>query len=132
MMNRLISANSLLAPSFDRLLDQAFGVFAPRSPNGRSRETVEQTDEAHVLRIDLPGLRKEDIQLDLNDRTLTVTAESHTDRPFATQYRRAWSLGPEIDTTRISARLDLGVLELTLPKLAPVTPAPRTIEIQTA
>jgi HSP20 family molecular chaperone IbpA len=131
-MNRLISANSLLAPSFNRLLDHAFGAFAPLSPDGRSRETVEQTEEAHVLRIDLPGLRKEDIQLDLNDRTLTVAAESPADRPFATRYRRAWSLGPEIDTARISARLDLGVLEVTLPKLTPATPATRTIEIQTA
>jgi len=130
-MNRLISANSLLAPSFDRLLDHAFGAFVSSS-DGRSRETVDQTDEAHVLRIDLPGLRKEDIQLDLNDRTLTVAGESTADRPLATRYRRAWSLGPEIDTTRISARLDLGVLEVTLPKLAPVAPAARTIEIQSA
>ena len=130
-MNRLISANSLLAPSFNRLLDHAFGAFAP-STEGRSRETVDQTEEAHVLRVDLPGLSKEDIQLDLNDRTLTIAAESPADRPFATRYRRAWSLGPEIDTARISARLDLGVLEVTLPKLTPATPATRTIEIQSA
>jgi HSP20 family protein len=131
-MNRLLSANPLLAPSFNRLLDHAFGAFAPLATDGRPRETVEQTDEAHLLHIDLPGLRKEDIQLDLNDRTLTVAAESPADRPFATHYRRAWSLGPEIDTARISARLDLGVLEVTLPKLTPATPATRTIEIQSA
>jgi HSP20 family protein len=129
-MNRLIT-HPLLSPAFDRLFDRAFEAFAP-STEGRFHEQLDEKDESHVLRIDLPGLRKEDIRLDLNDRALTVTAESPADRPFALQYRRAWTLGPEIDTAGISARLELGVLELTLPKIAPAERQPRTIEIQTA
>jgi HSP20 family protein len=128
-MNRLIT-HPLLSPSLDRLFDRAFEAFAPAA-EGRFHERLDQTDESHVLRVDLPGLHKEDIRLDLNDRTLTVTAEAPADRPFALQYRRAWTLGPEIDTAGISARLDLGVLELTLPKVAPAEREPRTIEIQT-
>ncbi|HEY8962673.1 MAG TPA: Hsp20/alpha crystallin family protein [Luteolibacter sp.] len=128
-MNRLIT-HPLLSPSLDRLFDRAFEAFAP-SPEGRFHEHLDQNDQSHVMRIDLPGLRKEDIRLDLNDRALTVTAESPADRPFALQYRRTWALGPEIDTTGISARLELGVLELTLPKVAPAERQPRTIEIQT-
>lgn len=94
------------------------------------REAFHQTDNAWILRLDLPGFSKEDITLTLTDRTLQLAAETPPERPFGGKLERQWKLGDDVDTTAISARLENGVLELTLSKQTPVLTQPTTIQIQ--
>jgi HSP20 family molecular chaperone IbpA len=63
-------------------------------------------------------------------RTLQLAAETPPERPFGGKFERQWKLGEDIDATAISARLENGVLELTLAKRPPVVPQATTIEIQ--
>lgn len=101
------------------------------------------TDEGdhYLLEADLPGFRKEDIRLSLDGDTLTVRAERHSnvekkekdkvvrvERSYGS-YSRSFDL-TGIQADGITAKYDNGVLQLTLPKQEPITPASRMIEIQ--
>jgi HSP20 family protein len=94
------------------------------------REVFHESDIAWILRLDLPGFSKPDVKLTVTGRVLQVTAETPAGQPFGGKFERNWNLGEDVDTTSISARLENGVLELTLPKRTPVVPQPATIEIQ--
>lgn len=109
---------------FDRLLD--------RSTASAPRETFHETDSAWVLRIDLPGYAKENIQLTLTDGSLKLTAETKADRPFGGKFERQWKLGDDVDGANTVARLENGVLELSFPKKPKVVSQPTRIEIQSS
>jgi HSP20 family protein len=97
---------------------------------GSNREAFHESDTAWILCLDLPGFSKPDVKLTVTDRVLQVVAETKPEQPFGGKFERKWNLGEDIDPTAISARLENGVLELTLPKRPPVVPQPTTIEIQ--
>jgi HSP20 family protein len=97
--------------------------------HGGPRETLHESDTSWILRIDLPGFSKPDVKLTVTDRVLSITAETPVEQTFAAGFKRVLKLGEDVDTTAISARLENGVLELTLPKRTPVTPETTTIEI---
>ena len=94
------------------------------------REAFYESENAWVLRLDLPGYRKEDINVTVTDRVVQLTAETPPDQPFGGKLERQWNLGDDIDAAALSARLENGVLELTLPKRPPVVAVPTTIQIQ--
>ncbi len=85
-----------------------------------------ETPEALMLAADVPGVRKDDLEIDLRDGVLTVSASlSLKDyeglRPLYSEYNvgnfhRRFTLGETIDQEKISATVDNGVLTLTLPK----------------
>jgi HSP20 family protein len=111
----------------DRFLDRS--RFNPAVATG-PRESFHESDNAWILRVDLPGFSKADATLTVNNRTLQLAAETPADRAFGGKFERQWKLGDDIDATAISARLENGVLELTLPKRPEVAAEPTTIEIQ--
>jgi HSP20 family protein len=115
------------ANEFDRFLDRS--LFNPAFQVG-PREAFHESDEAWILRIDLPGFTKEDVKMTITDRNLQLTAETPGDRPFGGKMEREWLLGEDVDCTGIGARLENGVLELTLPKKPHVTAEPKTIEVK--
>lgn len=77
---------------------------------------VSQTDEATVLSIDVPGLSREQLQLRIEDNMVHL----HSIEGAPRQVRRSWELPHEIDVPASSAKLDLGVLTLTLQRRKPV------------
>lgn len=95
-----------------------------------------------VLCAELPGFRKEDIQLNLDNGVLTIRAQHQEtseeknekehylcrERHYGS-YQRSFSVSG-IQEDAITASYDNGVLKLTLPKEAPVVPAARQISIQ--
>ncbi len=111
----------------DRFFDRS--ILNPASTAG-PRESFHESDNAWILRLDLPGFSKPDVTLTVTDRNLQLTAETPAERPFGGKFERQWKLGNDIDATAISARLENGVLELTLPKKPEVVAQPTTIEIQ--
>ena len=98
-----------------------------------------ETEEAITLLAELPGVSKEALDIDVEDRQLTITAGVKEDeaglQPLYTEYgiggfTRSFRLGDTIDQGRISATLTDGVLTLVLPKAERLKP--RKIEIATA
>jgi HSP20 family protein len=92
------------------------------------RMDVYETENAYRVVADLPGLRKEDIDIAINGAEVTVSAEAKREKTvgdgekallnerFAGKYQRTFALGYEIDEANAQAKYADGVLELTLPK----------------
>lgn len=93
-----------------------------------------------TLYADLPGVSREQLNLQVESDTLTIEAESnlsvpegltssHTEVGLA-RFRRVFTLSKELDTERVSAELAQGVLKLRIPKARHAQP--RRIEVQVA
>ena len=97
-----------------------------------------ETDESFVLRADLPGLSEEDIKIEFDDGTLTVSGERKSEheskgegyyrveRAFGS-FSRSLTLPQGVDPEAVTANFDRGVLEVQIPK--PEARKPRRIEI---
>ena len=99
---------------------------------------ITEDENALILLADLPGVANDSVDIDLREGVLTLTAKVdplETNRKLVYKeyniggYQRRFSVSKDIDTEKISAKLDNGVLRLTLPKLA--SRKPRKIEIST-
>ncbi len=112
------------ANELDRFLDRR--LFQANEP-ATARQSFHESDDAWILRIDLPGHAREDISLTVTGHTLHLTAEARQDSPFAGKSEHQWKLGDDVDESAIAARLENGVLELTIPKRP--KPEPRSIDI---
>lgn len=103
------------------------------------RADIRDLDDKFVLDAELPGFNKEDISLDLKEGILTVKAEHKEDQEqkqgeYIRRERRTGSFARSfdvsgIDESGISAAYKNGILEVTLPKQAPVVPESRQIDI---
>ncbi|MGL4402103.1 MAG: Hsp20/alpha crystallin family protein [Luteolibacter sp.] len=110
----------------NRLIDRSL---TETTRHSAPHEAFHESDTSWILRIDLPGFSKPDVKLTVTDQILHLTAETGSEQFFVGKFDRKWNLGDDVDITAISARLENGVLELTLPKRIPVIPQPTTIEI---
>jgi HSP20 family molecular chaperone IbpA len=91
-----------------------------------------ETEKEITLLADMPGVTPDDLTIDLRDNTLTLTAdiapvddlqEAVIIREYETgRYYRQFSLSELIDQGKINAKLNDGVLRLTLPKVEKATP----------
>jgi HSP20 family protein len=100
-----------------------------------------ETDEHFVLRADLPGMDEDDIKIELEDGTLTVSGERkaeheskhegyyRVERAFG-GFSRSLALPKGVDPENVNASFDRGVLEVRIPK--PAERKPRRIEISGA
>ena len=97
-----------------------------------------ETEKAITLLADMPGVKAEDLTVDLRDDTLTLTGEVRPSvktpgrkvyEEYETgRYYRQFSLSEVIAQEKIDAKLSDGVLRLTLPKVEKATP--RRIEVK--
>jgi HSP20 family protein len=102
------------------------------------RVDVRETAEAYTVAAEIPGVKKEDIHVEIEGNEVTISAETRreaqkegekwlrTERSFGKTARR-FALPQDLDEARAAAKFADGVLELTLPKRAAVTG--RKIEI---
>lgn len=99
---------------------------------------IYETQRELVLLADVPGAVGENLELDIRDNVLTLTARARTPdakwRPIYEEYRlgdytRQFRLGQQIDQAKISAKVKDGVLTLSLPKAE--SALPRRITVQT-
>jgi HSP20 family protein len=120
---------------FDDAFDSLFRGFLarPLSPNGSEevapiRVDVTENDNAYTLRAEIPGVKKDDIQITIDGDTVAINAEVKNqkevkdgDRVLRTEryygkVHRAFALGQPVDEASAAAKYADGVLELTLPK----------------
>ena len=105
--------------SFERFLNDAF--LAPASTGVK----VEQDEQAWTVTLDVPGVSREQLTIDV-DKTV-VRVKTVADAPR--QYQAAYELPAEIDAEATSAKLENGVLTLSLAKKKPVVTS-RSIEVK--
>ncbi|MEM7581938.1 MAG: Hsp20/alpha crystallin family protein [Acidobacteriota bacterium] len=88
---------------------------------------IRETDGAFVATADLPGLTKEDIDVSIEDNVLTVSGERkfedasdngtfrRVERAYGT-FRRSFTLPRGVDSSKVEAKFENGVLTLDIPK----------------
>lgn len=123
--------NDLVDDFFKGFLVRPVGVEGARSePLPRMKVDVAEKNGAYVVSAELPGVKKEDIQITIDGAQVTLAAEVkrekevsqdervlHTERTYG-KVSRSFALPQEIDEAKAEAKFRDGVLELTLPKKA--------------
>lgn len=101
---------------------------------------IYETESCYVLNAELPGLTKEEINIDVNDNTLTLKGEKkfeervekdnyvRVERSYG-NFARSFVLSDDVNTEGITANYNQGVLELTLPKKEEAKPKEIKVEI---
>lgn len=107
---------------------------------GRINIDVSEKDGAYVVHADIPGVKKEDIQVSIDGDQVSISAEARAEKEVKDSERvlhreryygkvaRVFSLGADIDQAGASAKFVDGVLELTLPKKAEAAGRQLTIQ----
>ena len=134
-----------LQNEMNRLFNTVFDAPAPGNGAAMRRwmpaMDLVETDGHFVLRADLPGMGEEDINIELEDGTLTVSGERKAEHESSNEgyyrverafgsFSRSLTLPKGIDPEGVSAKFDRGVLEVRIPK--PEERKPRRIEISGA
>lgn len=114
-----------------RLWTGANGEFEPRG--FQLALDVEETADAYTVRANLPGIKLDDISVNIHDDVLTVSAESAAEardedsrtllreRRYG-KFRRSLRLPTIVDGNAVAANLEAGVLIIALPKAEHVKP----------
>ncbi|MCY4540930.1 MAG: Hsp20/alpha crystallin family protein [Rhodobacteraceae bacterium] len=125
----------------DNVLERVFGASSPTGPARNPRVPavdVYETASEYILLLDLPGVRKEDIDVKYSDGTISISAQARglerTDGTWIQherrvgRYVRGVNLGRAINPSRISAEYTNGILELTVSK--PGSEQVETVDIE--
>jgi HSP20 family protein len=114
-----------------RMLDQTFGGFGWPSPliseaGGWSPLVdIEEQDDAYVLEAELPGVKREDVDIEVAGNELSITGEIKEKERKGAMRRRTRRTGrfeyrvrllDQVDSSKIEASLDQGVLTVRVPK----------------
>lgn len=130
-----------LFDAFDRMFEDTFFGGLERQFAPCRTDIIDQGDK-YVLKADMPGFRKEDIKISIQGDQLNISAERNEDTSeqdnrgnYVRRERRYNALSRSfgldgIDSSRISASYENGVLTLELPKLKEALPEAKTIEIK--
>jgi len=123
------NANDLVPTSFSTLIDRLFNdklsqagtdFFVPKVD-------IAESEKAFELHLAAPGLTKKDFKIEISNSVITISgerkfAEEKKDRDFRsieTQYgtfSRSFTLPETVDSSKIEAKYNNGILELTIPK----------------
>ena len=118
-------------PVFDNLFDDFFTTGSQGTSSVMKTDIVEK-DGNYELSIEMPGVKKEDIQMELKDGYLNVTASHNTNTEdkdkegriirqerVSGSYSRSFYVGNDVRTEDVKASFDNGELIVTVPKEAP-------------
>lgn len=133
---------------FDRNFFRNFGnmdraLYGKHAQN-MMKTDVKETDEGYEVDIDLPGFKKDEIQLELNNGYLTISTQKALEKDeknkkgrmlrqerYAGMMQRSFYVGEHITEEDVKASYESGVLHLVLPKKdAPKMPEKKTIQIE--
>ncbi len=138
-MNALLPISRLEA-MFDDLLTPTWRFAdGETSLNVTPRADILEGEKAYMIQLDLPGVAREDLSIEVEGQTLTISARRsvpvpegfkalHNERADRIEYRRSFTLGNGVDVGRVEARLENGSLTVTLAKSEQALP--RKIEIK--
>lgn len=117
----------------NNLVRENHGTTAPRE--GEKFVTpvasVNETPDGYVLELEMPGVNKDGLEISVENNQLSITGRKNTSLPEGTpvhresrpnNYRRLFEIDPSINSAKIGARINQGVVTLTLPKAEEVKP----------
>ncbi len=145
MVNRLTRWDPIrdmisMREAVDRMLDESFARGSQSRGTGAWLLPMDAyiTDDAIVIRADIPGIEPDDLDITLEGDTLTIRGEIKRDdannrkyvlleRPTG-KFERTLTINTPIDNDKVEANFNNGVLTLTLPKAEAVKPRQITVK----
>ena len=126
---------------FDDAFDRVFGPVPTDNLASRSPALdVAESERGYTVKLEMPGVAKEDVKVSIEGRQVTVQAQSqrqderkdservvYRERSVAS-YARTFTLPVEVDQAEAGAKLEHGVLTLTLPKRGARSAAQITVQ----
>jgi len=139
-----------LRDEVDQLFDYAFGRLLGQHEGNRGAQMLEgwgpavnlyDDKEALTVQAELPGMKKDEIQINLQDGFLTISgerkqeekyenAESYRSERLLGRFHRSISLPSEVDAEKIKASYTDGILTVTLPKSEKARPKQIPISVK--
>lgn len=132
-MSNLRLLDPTFSDSFESALRRFFSptVFETETPSLSMRIDVSEKDDAYVVKADIPGVKKEDINVRVDGNVIQIDAETKREKDtkgngdkvlrserYYGNISRTFSLAQDVDDTKSQARYADGVLTLELPKKA--------------
>ena len=118
-----------VSPRFVDVFDSIFNeqVFSPATINKVPAVNIAETENAFAIELAVPGLKKEDIKINLDKNLLTISAEvkkeettevkNYSKKEFSySSFSRSFTLPESVDQNKIEAAYTDGVLKLTVAK----------------
>jgi HSP20 family protein len=114
--------------ALDRLFEDSFFGFDRDLLNARTsnpyqdqtlRVNVSEDENAYFVEAQLPGFTKKDVEVELENAVLTISAERKQkkgDHESVEKRSRSITVGEDIDSNKVSAKIENGILTVTLPK----------------
>lgn len=136
---------AVYGPTFDDFAEKFFYGWPRYETDGETawlpRTDVNETDKDVVVDVELPGIDKKDVKVEVKDNTLTISGERKSERTEKGEnccvserhygkFERSFSLGDHVDSTKIAAAYKNGVLTITLPKTEKALPKEITVEVK--
>lgn len=128
------SSWSGVAPDLERILDGFFQARGAGGDSGGHQRWVPATDlveteDSYVLTADLPGLREDDVAVEVDDQVLTISGERRNENEQKSEgyyrverafghFSRSVTLPQGVDENAVTASFNDGVLEVRIPKPA--------------
>ena len=101
--------NNLFESSF---LNENCGITPYKTTN------ITESDNDYRVQIAVPGLSKEDIKVKVEDNLLTISYDKNNkDFSFISSFSRSYSLPDDGDDTNIGAKVENGVIKITIPRI---------------
>ena len=98
--------------------------------------SVSENSDGYLLELEMPGVSKDGLEISIENNELSITGRRSNPRIEGTvvhresrshNYRRTFEIDPSINREKISARINQGVVTLTLPKAEEVKPRKITV-----
>ena len=139
------SRGSLAGPSLDDFIERFFYGWPSFEKNAEvawsPRVDVHESDKEITIDVEVPGIDKKDINVEVKDNTLTITGERkyedkeegtnchRTERHYG-RFERTFGLPETVEQEKVDANYNNGVLHLTLPKTEKALPKKVDIQVK--
>ena len=124
--------DDFFADPFEMMVPQGRSPLYGKHAKNLMKTDVRETEDSYELDIDLPGFKKEDVNVELKDGYLTISAAKSLNKDeggkngkyirqerYAGSMSRSFYIGEGLEPKDIRAKFENGVLQLSIPKNAP-------------
>lgn len=114
----------IFLPALNSMLDDFRCLDSSMFYNRISDYKIEEDDKNYIIEMDMPGVKKEDLEVGVKENILSIYAErkkedktENKESVVVSKYEQSFNISAKgIDVDNIQANLDNGVLKITLPK----------------
>ena len=114
----------IFLPALNSMLDDFRCLDSSMFYNRMSDYKIEEDEKNYIIEMDMPGVKKEDLEVGVKENILSIYAErkkedktENKESVVVSKYEQSFNISAKgIDVDNIQANLDNGVLKITLPK----------------